>query len=130
MFTKLQQFKAVLADTPIETDAKIIRNLLNIALCDIKAYSRLESDLTYNLFAADNLASEISKGYMLEKFSKHYKKMEATQEPISIVRACWAEDGSPSEKIMGTFHSNWAKLFSIAISLMWIDSKANDHKMS
>ena len=60
IFTNPQQFKAALADTPIVSDAKKIRNLLNIAIDNMKAYSRLESALAgNNPFIIDNLVSEM-----------------------------------------------------------------------
>lgn len=58
-------------DTHMTTDAKTIRNLLSIALCDIKAYTTLQSSLVNNnlqtLFVVDDLATQMSSEYMIEK---------------------------------------------------------------
>jgi len=68
IFSSPKQFKAALADVPIESDAKKIRNLLNIAICEMKAYSRLESALSNkNNFAVDNLSAELSSDFSIEK---------------------------------------------------------------
>jgi uncharacterized protein (TIGR02145 family) len=66
IFSNPKQFKAALADVPIETDGKRIRNLLNIAMCEMKAYSRLESSLSNNTFIVDNLSAELSSDFMID----------------------------------------------------------------
>jgi uncharacterized protein (TIGR02145 family) len=66
IFSNPRQFKAALADVPIETDGKRIRNLLNIAMCEMKAYSRLESSLSNNTFVVDNLSAELSSDFMID----------------------------------------------------------------
>jgi len=64
VFASPKQFKAVLEDTSIEIDGKKIRNLLNIAICDMKAYLRLETSLANgNPFIVDDLACEMMRGY-------------------------------------------------------------------
>jgi len=64
IFTDPSKFKSALRDIPIKTNAKPIRNLLNIAICDMCAYSRLESAISNNnSFIIDNLASEMSLDY-------------------------------------------------------------------
>ncbi|MCL2054436.1 MAG: VWA domain-containing protein [Oscillospiraceae bacterium] len=68
VFANPRLFSAVLADVKIETDAKKIRNLLNIAVRDIHIYQRLEKGLaSNNKFIIDNLICEISSDYMIEK---------------------------------------------------------------
>ena len=70
IFSNPRQFKAALADMPIETDAKKIRKLLNIAICDMKAYSRLESGLANNnLFIVNNLVAEMVSDHWPEESS-------------------------------------------------------------
>ena len=59
IFTNPQRFKAALADMPIETDAKKIRHLLNVAIRDMNVYSRLESGLSNNPFLVGNLVAEM-----------------------------------------------------------------------
>jgi len=66
IFSNPRQFKAALADMPIESDAKKVRNLLNIAICDMKAYTRLESGLANSSFTVDNLVSEMVSDYMID----------------------------------------------------------------
>lgn len=67
IFINLKQFKAALADTPIETDAKKIRSLLNIAICNMKAYSRLESGFAdNNMFIVGNLVTDMVSDYMID----------------------------------------------------------------
>jgi len=68
IFANPGQFKAALADTPIKSDADTARNLLRIAVCDIQAYSRLETALANNnLFIVDDLTAEMSSKYMMDK---------------------------------------------------------------
>ena len=67
IFSNHQKFRAALADIPIESDAKKIRNLLNAAVCDMKAYSRLETGLANNPFLIDNLVAEMVSDYLIEK---------------------------------------------------------------
>jgi len=68
IFSNHRQFKAALADIKIESDAKKIRNLLNIAIGDMKAYSRLGSGLSgNNPFVVDNLVSEMVSDYLIDK---------------------------------------------------------------
>jgi len=68
IFSNPKRFKSALADVPIESDAKKIRNLLNIAICEMKAYSRLESALSSkNNFVVDNLSAELSSDFSIEK---------------------------------------------------------------
>jgi len=68
IFSNPKQFKAALADVPIESDAKKIRNLLNIAICEMKAYSRLESSLSNkNNFVVDNLSEEMLSDFAIDK---------------------------------------------------------------
>ena len=67
IFANHKRFKAALDDLQIETDAKKIRHLLNVAVRDMQAYSRLELDLANNPFIVDNLASEMSSDYMIDK---------------------------------------------------------------
>ena len=77
IFVNLQRFKAALADMPIETDAKKIRNLLNIAISDMKAYSRLESGLaSNNTFIVDNLVVEMVQDYWPEESSANNPLLE------------------------------------------------------
>jgi formylglycine-generating enzyme required for sulfatase activity len=60
IFLDPRQFKSALADVPIEIDAKKVRNLLNTAIEDIKAYPRLELALAdNNPFVIDNLVVEM-----------------------------------------------------------------------
>jgi len=66
VFSDPARFKSALMDVRIETDAKPIRNLLDIAVCDMKAYSRLESARSgNNSFILDNLVSEMSSDYRI-----------------------------------------------------------------
>jgi formylglycine-generating enzyme required for sulfatase activity len=68
IFTDPKRFKAALADVRIESDGKKIRNLLNIAICDIRAYSRLEKAFANkNLFVVDNLVMEMSDDYTIKE---------------------------------------------------------------
>ena len=67
IFTNPKRFRAALNDIKIETDAKKIRHLLNLMVQDMQAYSRLESDLSKNPFIIDNLASEMSSDYFVDK---------------------------------------------------------------
>ena len=68
IFNDPKQFKAALTDVPITTEAKKIRNLLNIAICDMRAYSRLEAAFTNkNSLMADNLAGEMSRDYGIDR---------------------------------------------------------------
>jgi len=68
VFSDPVQFKAALKDVRIGTDAKPIRNLLNIAVCDMQSYSRLElAKSSNNSFIIDNLVSEMSSDYRIDK---------------------------------------------------------------
>jgi formylglycine-generating enzyme required for sulfatase activity len=68
IFTDPKRFKAAHADVQIESYGKKIRNLLNIAMCDVKAYSRLETAIANkNLFVVDNLAMEMSDDYDINR---------------------------------------------------------------
>ncbi|MCL2054434.1 MAG: DUF6273 domain-containing protein [Oscillospiraceae bacterium] len=64
IFNNPRQFKAILSDVPFETDAKKIRNLLNISICEMKVYSRLEKGLAKNnTFVVGNLIDEMVRDY-------------------------------------------------------------------
>ena len=68
IFRDSAKFKAVLLDTPIESNGDIIRNLLRIAICEIQAYSRLEKALAENdKFVVENLSIEMSSKYLMDK---------------------------------------------------------------
>jgi formylglycine-generating enzyme required for sulfatase activity len=68
IFADPARFRAALADVPIESDARTIRNLLNIAMGDMKVYSRLETEVANkNLFTVDNLMTEMSSDYMIKE---------------------------------------------------------------
>jgi len=66
IFTNPKQFKAALESVPIEAEAKKVRKLLNTAIDDMRAYSRLES-ATDNPFIIDNLVAEMVSDYWPEK---------------------------------------------------------------
>jgi TPR repeat protein len=51
----------------IDDDGKRIRHVLNVAIRDMQAYARLESELPGNAFAIDNLTSEMTADYMVDK---------------------------------------------------------------
>jgi hypothetical protein len=66
IFSNPKQFNAALADVPIEEDAKKIRHLLRMAICDLNAYSKLEKAwASGNPFAPGNLAEEMSRDYAM-----------------------------------------------------------------
>jgi len=65
IFANPKRFKAALDDVQIETDAKKVRHLLNVAVRDMQAYACLESDLANNPFVVDNLVSEMSSDYII-----------------------------------------------------------------
>ena len=67
IFTNPKQFRAALSDVQIGTDEKKIRHVLNVAIRDMQAYSRLASELESNPFAIDNLVVEMSTDYMVSK---------------------------------------------------------------
>ena len=67
IFANPKKFRAVLNDIQIETDAKRVRHLLNLAVRDMQIYSRLESELGKNSFIIDNLAVEMSSDYFVDK---------------------------------------------------------------
>ena len=96
LFTNPRQFKAALADTPIEPNAKKIRKLLNIAICDMKAYSRLESGLANNnLFIVNNLIAEM--------VSDHWPEESSAQMAIeSIAGLLGYPPASPSQPKIAT----------------------------
>ncbi|MCL2054424.1 MAG: DUF6273 domain-containing protein [Oscillospiraceae bacterium] len=56
-------FKAALKDVKIEPDGDVIRHLLEIAICKMQAYSRLQQGLSKNEFIIDNLILEMKKYY-------------------------------------------------------------------
>jgi formylglycine-generating enzyme required for sulfatase activity len=64
IFTDPKRFKAAIADTPIESDGKYIRFLLSIAICDMKAYSHLETPHSNKDFIVGNLIAEMSTDYI------------------------------------------------------------------
>jgi len=67
IFVNPKRFKAALEDLQIETDAKKVRHLLNVAIRDMQIYSRLESELSNNPFIIDNLMIEMSSDFMIDK---------------------------------------------------------------
>jgi len=69
IFNNPEQFKSALKDVQIATNAKPIRNLLDIAICDMQAYSRLESasNSSDRSFVLGNLISEMSSDYKIDK---------------------------------------------------------------
>jgi formylglycine-generating enzyme required for sulfatase activity len=71
IFNEPKRFKSVLADQMPDgavTNAKLIRNLLNTAICDMKAYSKLESALpAKSHFVVDILAVEMHSDYLIDK---------------------------------------------------------------
>ena len=68
IFSNPQQFKGALADVPIEGNGIKTRRLLNTAIDDMKAYSRLEAAMKDNSpFIVDNLVDEMVSNYWPEK---------------------------------------------------------------
>jgi len=68
IFSNSERFKSALNDVRIETDAKRIRNILTVAVCDMQAYSRMESALAANdIFIVGNLTEEMAKDYWPDK---------------------------------------------------------------
>ena len=68
IFEQPGRFKSALYDVKIDADPKIIRNLLCIAVCDLKAYSRLkEAFADNNMFAVDNISGEMSSDFMIDR---------------------------------------------------------------
>ncbi|MCL2054428.1 MAG: DUF6273 domain-containing protein [Oscillospiraceae bacterium] len=69
-FTNARQFKAVLSDVPIETNAKKIRSLLNTAMVEMRAYSRLKAGFAKSSpFIVDNLINEMTEDYEINPAS-------------------------------------------------------------
>ena len=68
IFEQPSKFKSALSDVKINSDAKKIRNLLSIAVCDLKAYTRLKEAYADNdIFAIDNISNEMSSDFMIDK---------------------------------------------------------------
>jgi len=69
IFRDAKRFKAALLDTPIETDGKKVRFLLNTAVSEMHVYTRLESALVTNNipFVVDQLVLEMSSDYMTDR---------------------------------------------------------------
>jgi ankyrin repeat protein len=68
IFSNPNQFKSVINDIPIDTDADKIRNLLRYAICNLQAYDKLKSAQNENLhLKAENLITEMSTKYMMDK---------------------------------------------------------------
>jgi len=62
------QFKSILSDVRIESDEKKIRNLLNIAIVEMKSYSRLKNALDNgNTSAVTILTEEMYNDYGVDK---------------------------------------------------------------
>jgi hypothetical protein len=69
IFTDPKRFKAALADVPIKKDAEYIRNLLNFAIRDMKAYSRMKAGFNdINFFMIDNLVIEMSSAWNIPNY--------------------------------------------------------------
>jgi formylglycine-generating enzyme required for sulfatase activity len=66
IFSDPEQFKSALADVPIEVYAKQVKNLLNRAVCDMQAYSRLKSGLANDPFFVDKLTTEMSSEHLID----------------------------------------------------------------
>jgi hypothetical protein len=67
IFMNHRQFRAALNDVKIEDDEKRVRNLLNVAIRDLQAYTRLKSGLTNNTFIIDTLTAEMSSDHAIDK---------------------------------------------------------------
>jgi len=68
IFEQPDKFKSALYDVKIDTNAKRIRNLLFIAVCDLKAYSRLKNTVASDyIFVVDNIAGEMFSDYMIDR---------------------------------------------------------------
>jgi tetratricopeptide (TPR) repeat protein len=65
-----KHFRNITLDVKIEGDGEIIRNILNIAVCEIKAYERLKIALNTNdKFIVNNLSTEMSKKFLMDKYA-------------------------------------------------------------
>ena len=67
IFGNPRQFKGALADAAAGAEGKRVRHLLGVAVCDMKAYTRMEAGLAGNPFMVDNLAAEMASDYMIDK---------------------------------------------------------------
>jgi len=68
IFEQPDKFKSALYDVKIDNNAKRIRNLLFIAVCDLKVYSRLKNAVASDyIFVVDNIAGEMFSDYMIDK---------------------------------------------------------------
>lgn len=64
IFHDPQKFTAALNDIVRDPEEVRVKNLLRIAICDLKAYTRLKRSKTDN-FTAISLAEEMTEGYMI-----------------------------------------------------------------
>jgi hypothetical protein len=70
IFSKPQQFRGLLSDIYIDLDGDIVKNLLRLAIVEFKAFSRIQKGLEdNNIFIVDNLSSEMSTKYLIDKFA-------------------------------------------------------------
>jgi formylglycine-generating enzyme required for sulfatase activity len=68
IFTDPERFKSALVETQIEGDGKKIRNLLDIVICDMNTYSRLETALSdEDPFIIDYLTAEMSSKFGIDR---------------------------------------------------------------
>ena len=68
IFERPDKFRSALYDVKIDNNAKRIRNLLFIAVCDLKVYSRLKNAVASDyIFVVDNIAGEMFSDYMIDR---------------------------------------------------------------
>jgi len=68
IFEQPDKFRSALCDVKIDNNAKRIRNLLLIAVCDLKVYSRLKNAVASDyIFVVDNIAGEMFSDYMIDR---------------------------------------------------------------
>jgi len=68
IFTNSARFRGAISDVPIAAYEKRIRHLLKLAICDMRAYNRLETSKAYETsLAMQNLITEMSVDYDIKK---------------------------------------------------------------